>query len=78
MPPTRSLFWNEIHGDRVDTVAGVFTGKSLSKKNVAQVAVTVGTENLSSLPVGVRLPANGSRNFVVKTWPAAVAVEFVL
>lgn len=57
---------------------GIFLSQTLTFENVTEVAVAIGTKNLNSPTIGISLPANGSRNLIVESWPATARVELVL
>lgn len=67
---------NEIHGEGVYAVAGVFWGETFAEKYVAEVSVAVGAQDFSAPAVGVGFAGYRTFNFVVKTWPSAEGIEF--
>jgi hypothetical protein len=56
-------------------MAGVLRGEVLPFKHMPQVGTTLSALNLDAGPVGVREPAHGPRNLVIKAGPATSGIE---
>ena len=77
-PPTMLCSRNEIQRYRIHAMSCIFTGKPLSQENMPQMTAAVRTENFRAPSVRILLAEDCSFNFIIKTGPAAVTVEFVL
>ena len=69
---------NELHGNRVHTVTGVFVGQPLAAKDVTKMSIAVGTNDFDPVAIGVGLSTDGSLDFIIKTRPTTVTIEFVI
>ena len=58
-------------------MAGVFFGHTFAEEDVPQMAAAVVADDFGSHAVGVGNAIDGTRNFIVKAGPAAMAFEFV-
>ena len=73
----RLAFGDELHRDRVHTVASILVGESFAKEHVSQMTTTVLAGDLSPVTIFIHVPVNRAFDFVVETWPAAVTAELV-
>lgn len=67
----------KLYGKAIDTVAGIFWGKTLSFENVPQVAATVIAQDFDPATIGISYFFDSSWHFVIKTWPATATAELV-
>lgn len=58
-------------------MADIFVGETLSLENVPQMSFAVGADNFDSDPIGIRMPFDGSFDFIVEARPTAVRVKFI-
>jgi hypothetical protein len=68
---------DEDHGNAVDAVACVFGSELFAKKNVPEVSLAIAADNFGSASVRIRYSSNCVLDLIIKTWPAATAVELV-
>lgn len=68
----------ESHGDRIDAVTRVFGRHPLTLENVPQMPAAIVADDLGSVSVGVRVLIHGTSHRIVKTGPAAMAIEFII
>ncbi len=70
---------DKTDGQRIHTVAGIFSRLSLAGEDVAEVSVAIGTNDFGAphteRTIGVA--NDGPGYFVVERWPAATAIEFI-
>ena len=61
------------------TVSGIFFGKTFTIKYMPQMTTAIGTGNFYPLhpKTYIGMPNDGTRNFVIKRRPAAMAVKLV-
>jgi hypothetical protein len=69
--------WDEAERDRVHAVARILRGQPLAFKHMTQMGTARGAPDLCAAPVGVERPLHGSRDFVIKTRPAARRLKLV-
>lgn len=70
------LFWNKFHRQRIDAMSRIFFGQMFALKHMTQMAVAVCAGNFGAGPIGIRCALHSTRNFLIKTWPAAAGMEF--
>jgi hypothetical protein len=59
-------------------MADVFVGFAFALKNMPQMTITVVAKDLNSNSVGVSFPFDCSLNLIIKAWPTAMGLKFVL
>lgn len=57
---------------------GVLLREALPVKDMAQMALTTGTDNFYSTTIGIRVAINCPGNLIIKTGPATMGIEFVI
>ena len=72
------FLWNELHGDGIDTMTGVFCGKPFSDEDMAKVSTTVVTNDLSPSSIRIGYAFNGTWDLVIKGRPSATGVELII
>tara|TARA_B110000285_G_C15133793_1_gene625441 strand:- start:527 stop:985 length:459 start_codon:yes stop_codon:yes gene_type:complete len=65
------------HGDRINTVPGVFFGDALAFEHMTQMAITLAAQNLNPLAIGIDFASNRTGYFIVERGPAAVGLKLV-
>jgi len=68
----------ELQGQRIDAMSRIFFGELFAFKHMTEVAIAVRADDFHSATIGVGYPFNGARDFIVKTWPPATRMEFVI
>jgi hypothetical protein len=74
----KDLFRAEDHRDRVDTVPCVFRREALAFKDMPQMTAAVGAHNLDPAAVGIQVALDCPFNLIIKAWPAAVGIKFIV
>ena len=55
----------------------IFLCHAFANEYVPQMPAAVGTQNLGTRTVGVRLAKHCAFDFIIKAWPTAITFEFV-
>jgi hypothetical protein len=58
-------------------MANVFAGEAFAFKNVAKVSCAVLANDFDPAPISIRDSFDGSRDFIVETWPSTMGWELV-
>lgn len=59
-------------------MADILVGQSLADKDMPEVSAAVLAEDLRPSSIGIEQLTNGTRNLIVKTWPATAGMKLVL
>lgn len=73
-----TIFGEETNRERIDAVASIFLGVAFARKHMTEVAVAVSAADLGPPAVGIRNLLYGTREMIIKSWPAATGIKFGL
>ena len=57
---------------------GILLGETLTMKDMAQMALAIGTNNLHPPTICIRVSFNSSRDLIVETGPTTAGIKFVV